>query len=246
MTIQILETVGSTNDLAMTAASKGAEHGSCWVAEQQTTGRGRREVGGERREWFSPSGVSIYMSWLLRPNLTPAEASGLTLAAGIGVCEALEGVEGMWLKWPNDIFIGSRKVGGVLTEASTQGQHLDAVVVGLGLNVNLVETEVPEELTTVLTSLRMESSHVWDRLTLVHKLYASVLDWTDRYAQGGYAAIQSGVEKWDKSAGRRVEVIRHTDARTAVAKGIENGALKVRFEDGTEEFVVAGEVKLIP
>ncbi len=83
-------------------------------------------------------------------------------------------------------------------------------------------------------------------MTLVHKLYASVLEWTDRYTQGGFEAIQSGVSKWDKSEGRRVEVIRHTDTRTAVAKGIENGALKVRFEDGSEEFVIAGEVKLIP
>src|SRR5690554_3885166 len=115
MTIHLLDTVGSTNDLAMKAAPS-AKHGDTWVAEHQTAGRGRREIGGDRRQWFSPPGVSLYMSVLLKPAIEPAEAAGITLAAGIGVCEALGSVPGLWLKWPNDIFIGTKKVGGLLTE----------------------------------------------------------------------------------------------------------------------------------
>lgn len=244
--IRLFGTVGSTNDLAMKAASEGAEHGDCWVAEHQTSGRGRREIGGERRDWFSPPGVSLYMSVLLRPTLAPAEAAGLTLAAGVGVCEALSDVSDLWLKWPNDIFIGPRKVGGVLTEASTQGQNLEAVVIGLGLNVNIRQSDVPLELQEIMTSLAIKSGGDWDRLQLVHRLHKSLMTWTDLYSSGGFQAIEEGVSRWDKSAGRKVEVIRSQEHRTGYAVGIEEGTLKVRFEDGSEERVFAGEVKLIP
>ena len=244
--IQLFGTVGSTNDLAMKGAADGAKHGDCWVAEHQTSGRGRREIGGERRDWFSPPGVSLYMSILLRPTLAPADAAGLTLAAGVGVCEALADVPDLWLKWPNDIFIGSRKVGGVLTEASTQGQNLEAVVIGLGLNVNIPQSDVPLELQEIMTSLAIKTGGDWDRLRLVHRLYDSLMTWTDLYGSGGFQAIDEGVKRWDKSAGRKVEVIRNQEHRTGFAVGIEEGALKVRYEDGTEEPVFAGEVKLLP
>jgi len=244
--IKLYGTVGSTNDLAMQGAASGGQHGDCWVAEHQTSGRGRREIGGERRDWFSPPGVSLYMSILLRPTLAPAEAAGLTLAAGVGVCEALADVPDLWLKWPNDIFIGPRKVGGVLTEASTQGQNLEAVVIGLGLNVNVPQDDVPTDLREIMTSLAIESGRDWDRLRLVHRLYESLMKWTDLYISGGIQGIDEGVKRWDKSAGRKVEVIRNQEHRTGFAVGIEEGALKVRFEDGSEERVFAGEVKLIP
>ncbi len=245
MTIQLLDTVGSTNDLAMKAAPS-AKHGDTWVAEHQTAGRGRREIGGDRRQWFSPPGVSLYMSVLLKPAIEPAEAAGITLAAGVGVCEALSGVPGLWLKWPNDIFIGTRKVGGLLTEASTQAGSIESIVVGLGLNVNVQAQHIPKDLEAIMTSLAIETGQPLDRLGLVHRIHASLIKWSERYIAAGFDGIEDGIKKWDKSAGRRVQVIDPSKSREGVAKGIKDGSLLVRFDDGDEALVFAGEVKLIP
>ena len=87
-TIHVLEAVDSTNDIALAAAEAGDAHGSCWIADHQRSGRGRREVGGQQRSWHSPSGKNLYLSLLLRPNLAPNIAAPLTLAAALGVRRA--------------------------------------------------------------------------------------------------------------------------------------------------------------
>ena len=251
--IHLLQSVTSTNDLALEAAPT-AEHGECWVAEIQTEGRGRREVGGDRRTWFSPRGVNLYASILLKPQgLEPARAAGLTLAAGIGICEALahdtaletSGDHGLWLKWPNDIYAGNRKVGGVLTEASTAGNTLEAVVVGIGLNINVPAEDVPDDLSTIMTSVLMETGHVHDRLKLLHHVRNGVVTWCDAYVHKGFPAMQTALERWDGSDGRKVEVVDHERSQTGIARGIdENGHLKVEV-DGQIVTLGTGEVRLL-
>ena len=123
--------VGSTNDVAADLAADDAPHGTVVVADEQTAGRGRH---GNR--WFSPPGSGLYVSVLLRADAPPV----LTLAAGVAAAEALAQTAGLdaVLEWPNDVVVetagGRRKVAGILVEASTVGDRVDRVVVGMGVN----------------------------------------------------------------------------------------------------------------
>src|SRR5262249_5814013 len=135
-----LPRTGSTNDEALARARAGAPHGLVIVADEQTRGRGR--LG---RVWHSPPGDNLYLSVLLRRDRPPAWALPLPLIAGVAVSDTLEGFScGTAIKWPNDVLIDGRKVAGILTESSTVGGRLEAIVVGIGVNVNVAD--LPPEL----------------------------------------------------------------------------------------------------
>jgi BirA family transcriptional regulator, biotin operon repressor / biotin---[acetyl-CoA-carboxylase] ligase len=123
---------GSTNDDLVAAARDGAPDGTVLVADHQTGGRGR-----QARRWEAPPGSSLLVSILLRPTLDPARLHLLTTAVAVAAAEAVEEATGVavQLKWPNDLVVDDRKLAGILAEGVWDGDHLDAVVVGLGLNV---------------------------------------------------------------------------------------------------------------
>lgn len=238
-------TVDSTNDVALRAAGEGAEHGACWAADQQTAGRGRREVGGKRRSWFSPEHANLYMTVLLRPDLEPSRASGLTLATAAGVCSLLRGLTGLdlWVKWPNDLYIGQKKLAGILSEALTGSEGFEAVVVGLGINVNTTAAQVPDELAEIMTSLRIEAGHVFDRLRLLPAIRDVVVKYTDAYAAEGWSSFIDELKGYDRTVGRDVQVSKNGGWRDGVSEGIsDDGGLLVEI-DGQVEKVQAGEVK---
>src|SRR5262245_61758122 len=133
-TIERLGRVASTNDEAAARARAGAPHGTVVVAEEQTRGRGTRG-----RAWWSPPG-GRYLSAILRCDLPPAAMPPLTLAAGVGVCDAVRALGvAAGLKWPNDVVVaragGLRKLAGVLVEAATRSDRVEHAIVGIGLNV---------------------------------------------------------------------------------------------------------------
>jgi BirA family biotin operon repressor/biotin-[acetyl-CoA-carboxylase] ligase len=128
-----LASVASTNDVAREAARTGAPHGYAVVADAQTAGRGRRG-----RAWDSPPGASLYLSVLLRPSLEPTESAALTLFVGLAVaraCDRFVPPGAVTVKWPNDVRIHRKKSAGILVEGSVRDGRLDAVIVGIGLNV---------------------------------------------------------------------------------------------------------------
>ncbi|MGM0557899.1 MAG: biotin--[acetyl-CoA-carboxylase] ligase [Myxococcota bacterium] len=243
--IQFSTKVTSTNDPALEGADTGAPHGSCWAADEQTSGRGRREVGGERREWFSPKHSNIYMSVLLRPDVEPSKAAGLTLAAAAGVCSTLRSITGLdvWVKWPNDLYIGDKKLAGLLTEAATQDGELSGVVVGLGLNVNVSEDDVPSELTDIMTSLQIAGERRWDRLELLPAIRSSILEYADRYVAKGFAGIIDDLRDFDRTEGRDVEILVEGTWVGGIARGIsDDGQLRVETDDQVH-LLQAGEVR---
>ena len=124
-----LGAVGSTNDEAAARARDGAPHGTCLVAEEQTKGRGTKG-----RTWWSPRG-GLYLSVILRLELAPSAMPPLTLAAGVGVCDACRalGADAV-LKWPNDVLAGGRKLAGILVEAASRGDRVEYAILGVGLN----------------------------------------------------------------------------------------------------------------
>lgn len=245
--IELHEQTTSTNDLALEAARGDAPHGACWVADRQTSGRGSREIGGERREWYSPAESNIYMSVLLRPDLAPSDATHMTLATAVGTIDAIAGATGtdVWIKWPNDLFVGDRKLAGILTEAHTSDGDLQAVVVGLGINVNITDDEIPDQLQEVMTSLQIETGRHWDRMPLLFGIRDGVVDRCEDFAREGLDAVIDEVQEYDRTPGREVEVRTGDERKRGVARGVDDrGHLRVEV-DGDVLELRAGEVQFI-
>jgi BirA family biotin operon repressor/biotin-[acetyl-CoA-carboxylase] ligase len=231
-----LATVTSTNDVAATLPE-----GSVVVADEQTAGRGRRGHG-----WFSPPGSGLYVSVVLTPSRAadPRRATMLlTLAAGVGIAEGIETGSGLAvdLKWPNDLQIGGRKVGGILAEASSSGDVVAAVVLGFGLNVR--SSAFPPELGGNATSLEGELGREVDReLVLAASLEALGRRYDD-LLEGRFDAI---LDAWRRRApratGARVSWPGADGTVGGITAGIDDdGALLVRTARGTER-IVSGEV----
>ena len=173
----------STNSVALTLASKGAEHGTVVVAEEQTAGRGR--LG---RAWHSEKSSGIYVSVILRPPLAPSAAPILTLMAGLAVQQAILCSTNLAadIRWPNDVLISGKKVCGILTEMNGELDRLHFVVLGIGINVN--HRALPDELKAIATSLRLEAGKPVSR---VHVLIALLRELEKHYQlllrEGGQA-----------------------------------------------------------
>jgi len=233
---------GSTNDEAARLARQGAEHGTVVLADAQSACRGRLA-----RQWHSPPGENLYLSCLLRPELAPPAVPPITLAAGVGVCEAVNslGVSAS-LKWPNDVLVGGRKLAGILTEMSTQGTGVEHAIVGIGVNLNT--TEFPPELTDIATSLRIQlGGQPVDRPVFTDALLRALEGWFDRFLTGGVPAIASA---WTERAEVGARAVRATAEGAVIegrAVGLDaDGALLVEEASGRVHRVVAGDVELLP
>src|SRR5690554_210365 len=241
----VYASVGSTNDEALRLLREGAAHGSAVVAEQQSAGRGRREADGQRRVWFSPAQTNVYLSVALRPKLEPAKIAGVTLACGVEIALALRELSGgdVRLKWPNDLYIGERKLGGILSEAATGAAGLEGVVVGVGINVNVPGPAFPEELRGQATSLLRESGRIFDRLTVLNVVRAAILKGCARLEAGGLQDFASDFAALDATLGREVRFEQGGAPMRGIADGLSpQGGLWIKRDTGERVDVVAGEV----
>ena len=234
---------GSTNDEAARFARAGASHGTIVVAEAQTAGRGRNG-----RSWASPTGVGIYLSAIVRPpllaDLALALVPPMTLAVGIGLCDAVRacGVAAV-LKWPNDVLVGSRKLAGVLVESQSHGTRLEAVIIGIGVNV---AGELPAELaTTAITLHAAGCSPGFDRDVFVAAICAHVEVWLDRYVACGLPEI---IPAWHDRMARGLAARAIVDGigLTGELAGLDgDGALLLREPSGRLHRVRSGDVEVI-
>jgi BirA family biotin operon repressor/biotin-[acetyl-CoA-carboxylase] ligase len=229
--------VSSTNDVAALLAERGAEEGCLVIADAQAAGRGRHG-----RTWASPAGAGLYVSAVLRP--TPAAAPLLTIAAGVALAEGIQAATGLApaLKWPNDVYLGGRKVAGILAEAGAVGAGAPHVVLGFGINV--LPAALPPELAHRATSLEGELGREVDRALLLASCLCAL---AARYAalRGGRAA--GVLDAWREKAApllrRPVEWDGDGTRARGVAEGIdEAGALLVRTDGGIVR-LIAGEVR---
>jgi BirA family transcriptional regulator, biotin operon repressor / biotin---[acetyl-CoA-carboxylase] ligase len=235
--------VGSTNVVAMQAAAEGEPEGAVFVAEQQTAGRGR---GGHT--WESAQSLGIYVSVVMRPVLTPADALLLSLIAGIAVAEAVEQTTGLHpdLRWPNDVLLNGRKFCGILTEMNAEPTRVRYVVVGIGINVN--QTSFSGELEAIATSLRIESGREWSRVELTAALLKS-LDGEYGKLVTRDAAARAGVlrhfEERSSFARSRLVLVEEDGGYEGVTEGLdERGFLRVRTESGLRT-VFSGAVRAL-
>jgi BirA family biotin operon repressor/biotin-[acetyl-CoA-carboxylase] ligase len=229
----------STNAVALKLAADDAEHGTIVLAEEQTAGRGR--LG---RAWFSEKSSGIYASIVLRPPLAPATAPVLTLMAGLAAQKAVSSVTGLAvdIRWPNDLLVNGKKVCGILTEMSAEVDLLHAVVLGIGINVN--HTVMPTELEDIATSLRMEAHRGISRIQVLAALLREIERHYQMLLKGGNKAI---TERWEAAStfahGKRVRVVTRAGEALATTMGVESsGALKIEYDDGRQESLIAGEV----
>lgn len=229
--LEVYASIGSTNDRALELAADPGQAFAVVIADEQTAGRGRRGAG-----WHSPAGAGLWMSIVL-PWSRPA--AHVTLVVGLAVAEAIETAAApvrVELKWPNDLQVGRRKLGGVLCESAG-----GAAVAGIGINLR-APIGAPEEVRERATSLETESGRSLLSSTLAGLIVTSL---RGRAASGtvlddGALAALGGR---DALAGRPVDTDEHGHG---IARGIDrDGALLLERPDGSRVRVVAGSVRLL-
>ena len=237
--MHLLGMTTSTSDEAKRAAKDGAPHGATWVAEQQTAGRGR-----QGRAWVSPRGENLLFSVLVRVACPPSRLPPVALVAGLAVRDAVARAApdaDVRIKWPNDVLLDGKKLAGVLVEAITLGSRVEAVVIGVGINVHT--RAFPDELEDRATSVSLIARDPPDRAVIL----ADVLAGLDRdlhvVVSRGLGLVRRRLEASDALHGRRV---RSDGGDEGIASGIdEDGRLLVRRDDGIMARWSAGEVHLV-
>ncbi len=232
--------IGSTNTAAMSAAAEGSPEGSVFLAEEQTSGRGR---GGN--SWQSPRSTGIYCSLILRPSLPPSEVLPLSLATGLAIRSAIHFVDSRVepdLKWPNDLLIDGKKVCGILTEMNAEATRVRYIVVGIGINVN--QDDFPKELAA--TSLRLATGKEWSRVELVVALLKSV-DREYRQLLQDPSARESILQRFAENSswvrGKKVRIEENGSAFEGTTEGLDpRGFLQVRTANGMQ-IVLSGTVR---
>ncbi len=240
--IQVFQETTSTSDVLERLARDGVREGVVVFAESQTRGRGR--LG---RHWVSPPGRGLWFSVLLRPNLRPQAATRITVAAATAIARAIRRELPLRpeIKWPNDVMLHGRKIAGVLTELSGELDSIRHLALGIGINANLAAEDLPPDIRTTATSLRIELGRTIDRPALaaallveLDRVYADLL--ADRF--GALA------DEWSAQCttlGRIISVQMGQHRLVGRAEALdEEGALLVRTEHGRLERVIGGDVIL--
>jgi BirA family transcriptional regulator, biotin operon repressor / biotin---[acetyl-CoA-carboxylase] ligase len=242
--VLFFDEIGSTNDVAAALAAGGSGEDSVVIAETQTAGRGRRG-----RRWFSPPGSGLYVSAVLAPHRStdPVRATSLlTLAAGVALAEAIESTTGLGpdIKWPNDLLVARRKLGGILAEGvsiSGSDAQLLRVVLGFGINVN--PAAYPTDLRTAATSLETELGRPIDRALVCAECLVALRRRYEDLLAGRFDAI---LDDWRRRApgsqGARVRWDDATGTQRGISAGVdESGALLVQSGDALHR-LAAGEI----
>ena len=242
-TVRCFDEIDSTNTYLKREAMNGAPHGLCAVANAQTAGRGR-----SGRGFVSEPDCGVYLSVLLRPYCAPERAMTLTAHAAVAVCRAIRSVTGASpaIKWTNDVLLNGRKVCGILTEITLEAETglIDSVVIGVGVNVNNAPEDFPPELRGVAGSVFSETGEKTDRACLAAALILALDEVSAVWAADPRACLEE-YRALCVTTGREVRVLRGDTVRHAFALEItDDFALRVRFDDGTEEDLNAGEVSV--
>lgn len=234
------EEVDSTQKIAHRLATEGAAEGTVIVAEEQLLGRGRLD-----RKWHSPKYTGIWMSIILRPNLPMQKAPQLTLVTAVAVVQAIEEVTGLLpqIKWPNDILISGKKVTGILTEMQADADRINAIIVGIGINVNQKRDDFPEEIQQIATSLAAESGQNISRARLMQEVFARLENLYQTYLKDGFFPIKLLWESYALSIGKEIIARTVTGDIYGKALGItEDGVLNIQQADGEIRQVYSADI----
>lgn len=242
--LEVHTQIDSTNLYLSRLASVGAASGHICFAEQQTAGKGRRG-----RAWVSPLACNLYLSLLWRFPRGFASLSGLSLAMGVAVIRALRqhGIVGVGLKWPNDLVSGGKKLGGILIEVSGESEGPIAVVIGLGININMPQ-ENGQDIGQPWTDIaRIAPDCLQGRNALAAALLTQLLTVLAEYAEQGLTAYLPEWRQADALLGEKVALYVGDQVTPGWVQGVDdNGLLLLRLNDGTVKAYASGEVSFSP
>ncbi len=236
------ESVASTNNIAKELAAQGAAEGTLVVAEEQTGGKGR--LG---RQWCSAKHKGSFFSFILYPPFAPTEANIVTLISAVALATAINNVTGVvaGIKWPNDLLLNGKKICGILTELSAEMERINYLVVGVGINVNQEESDFPEEVRPVATSLKAQTGIRTSRVKLVQVFLREFEKWYDITLKQGFTPVLARWKEMAVSLNCPVRIQMPNSSWEGWAEDIDkDGALLLRLPDGELKRVISGEVSL--
>lgn len=236
--------VDSTNDIAYALAEKGLKEGAVILSEEQEKGKGRHG-----RNWISPSKSGIYLSVILRPQITPNEISKITLLAAVATAKAVREITGLqaMIKWPNDILVNHRKVCGILTEMKAEQDGVDFIVIGIGINVNTPIKQLPKGASSLKEELsRHSADDPVSRIDLTKRLIERLDADYFLLKKDGFRPIMDEWKHLTDMLGSRVKVVLQNRTFEGLAHDIDpDGALVVRKDAGTLEKISSGDIMMI-
>ena len=241
--VQVFEEVTSTNTLLKELGRQGAPAGTVLVADRQTGGRGR--LG---RTFLSPGGVGVYLSALIRPDCAPRSLMHLTCAVAVAMCDAVENAFGFrpGIKWTNDLVVGTKKLGGILTELGLDPKtgRVSYAVLGIGINCGQEPGDFDPSIRDIATSARMVLGHEADRECLIAEMVRA-LEAVEQQLLRSPAAMLERYRRDCITLGKRVSIVRGDEVRHAIALDIDaEGGLIVRYDSGETGTVTSGEVSV--
>lgn len=240
--LHFVDAIDSTNRRLTAMAEDGAPEGSVLVADSQTGGRGRMG-----RTWFSPAGANLYVSMLLRPPVPPQQAPSLSLAVGVAAARALRALLPrlpVRIKWPNDLMLNGKKLGGILCEMRSEPDRVHYVVVGIGLNVNVAAEQFPPGLHDGAVSLKMATGRDVSRPQLLAELLAQTEAVYRPWIREGLAPFLKELETESFLKGRQLTVELPSGTVSGKAVGVTAaGALILETAAGRRE-ILSGDVHI--
>lgn len=239
--IQYMEECTSTQTIAHELARQGADDGTIVISELQTAGKGRMA-----RPWESTQGKGIWMTVIIKPDVLPHQAPQFTLVTAVAIVNAMKSLYTNftpYIKWPNDILINGRKCTGILTEMMAEMDRVQALLIGIGINVNQQLHDFPEELQSIATSVSIEEQQPIDRAQLVAAILNNLERYSDQYVQEGFAPIKA---LWEEASGTIGKQIKATTLREVIegkAIGITDaGVLEIELANGEIKSVYSADI----
>lgn len=238
--LTIVSSVDSTNSLAAQALINGAGHGASFVAEHQAAGRGRRG-----RQWLSPFARSLYLTSIWEFHNGAAALEGLSLSVAVAVARALHhyDVDGLAVKWPNDLLAGDKKLAGILLEMQGDPSGQCQVLVGIGLNVDLRGCQT-ESIERPWVDLRSVAGVLPERNSLLARLLVSLEQVYREFAQGGFSVHRAEWQTLDAYADAPVAMQLGEEWINGIAKGVDASGGLVLDINGSRRTFYGGEVSL--
>lgn len=231
----------STNDHARELAEDGWPEGTIVMAEEQTSGKGR-----SGRSWHSPPGLGLYFSTVFRPDLPAERLPALTLMAAVAAARGLGDMgHPATLRWPNDVLLGDRKVGGILAESRIRPHAPAEVILGIGMNVNHDGEDFPAEIRGTATSVRLHAGSPADRTELLTRILMRLDEgYSAARAAGEQSILEPFLQLCPMAQGRSVTVSGAGETLSGQTAGITPaGALRLATPAGLRE-VHAGEISI--
>ncbi|MFC7685104.1 biotin--[acetyl-CoA-carboxylase] ligase [Ureibacillus sp. GCM10028918] len=242
-TIHYFEECGSTQTIAHELARNGALDGTVVIAETQTDGKGRMS-----RPWESTKGKGIWMTVIIKPDVLPHQAPQFTLVAAVSIVNAMKSLYSNFtpvIKWPNDILINGLKCTGILTEMIAEMDRVQALLIGIGINVNQQPSDFPHALHSIATSLSIEEEKTLNRSQLVATILNYLENYSDLYIAEGFGPIKKLWEEASGTIGKQIKATTLTEVIRGKAIGItESGVLEIQLDDGEIRSIYSADIEL--